>query len=492
MRWAPLAVALLVQAALLLCRLDRLPVWGDEQFTLDAIALPWGEIAEALRRDIHPPLYFALAKLWAALPLPGTEIERLRAFSALTMLGVTVALDRFVLEGREERVRRWTLALWALSPAVTLYGRMARSYALQGLLAVVALYFAKKLLEGPTGRRALTAGVTLAALLYTHYLPGLAVAGALAVAGVAYRQKAAAGVIAFAGASYLPWSLVLAEGMARAAGKSVYTLTASWLTEIPLRAAYAFVGLFLGEAHLAVTFAIAVVMGMGVAIALMRGWLAADTPTRLLLGVALLLGFLGAAQWVSFPFMPARLLWLLPWLTAMAVAGAMAWPGKLGRAGLALWLTLLAAGQALYIQRTGFLNKGYLIPFDEIAEKIADGVVLADATNCDPSPLRARHAAPLRFFAVASEGDVDRAMAATREEELVWRVRASRDVTAERIQDSLDRELEAAGFLPSETRLLPYSDLDRFLLRAAGDPDPPTHHLLLLEFRQRSPLRETR
>ena len=121
MRWTPLLIALLVQAALLLWRLDRLPVWGDEQFTLHVAGLPWREIGEALRRDIHPPLYFAFAKL------VGADVVRLRAFSALTVLATTLAFDRIVLAGRSEAVRRWTLAAWALSPAVVLYGRMARA-----------------------------------------------------------------------------------------------------------------------------------------------------------------------------------------------------------------------------------------------------------------------------------------------------------------------------------------------------------------------------
>ena len=90
MRWTPLLIALLVQAALLLWRLDRLPVWGDEQFTLHVAGLPWREIGEALRRDIHPPLYFAFAKL------VGADVVRLRAFSALTVLATTLAFDRIV------------------------------------------------------------------------------------------------------------------------------------------------------------------------------------------------------------------------------------------------------------------------------------------------------------------------------------------------------------------------------------------------------------
>jgi hypothetical protein len=60
--WHLLRWLLPIQAALLLTRLDLLPIWGDEQFTLEVVALPWNQIGSALAADIHPPLYFGLLK----------------------------------------------------------------------------------------------------------------------------------------------------------------------------------------------------------------------------------------------------------------------------------------------------------------------------------------------------------------------------------------------------------------------------------------------
>jgi hypothetical protein len=315
----------------------------------------------------------------------------------------------------------------------------------------------------------------------------LAVAAALAAAGLLYRQKLVAAALAITGAAYLPWAAVLAQGVMRAAHKSVYALTGSGVHELPVQAGYAFAGLFLGEAYIPVTFALAIATGAFLLWALARGWLSEASTTRLLLGAATVIGFIGAAKWVSFPFLPARLLWLLPWLIPLVIAGA---NGKTwGRAGLAAWLALMTAGQALYVQQTGFLNKGYLIPFEGIAAQASEGLVLADATNCDPSPLRAALSGE-RFFAIANEQDAKTALAATRDATVVWRVRAARDVTPQHIQNAVDLALDQAGFQASVSRLLPYSALDRFLLRVAGDPDPPTHHLLVLELRR--PMRDTR
>jgi hypothetical protein len=357
-------------------------------------------------------------------------------------------------------------------------------------MALVALWAAMRLIERPSWGRCATAGAALAALLYTHYLPGLAVAGALAVAGLLYREKLAAAALGLAGVAYLPWAAVLAESVAKAADQSVYLLTGSWLREIPLRAGYAFAGLFLGEQYVAASFAAAAAVGAAVLWALGRGWLRAPRLEGTALAAAGLIGFVGVSKWVSFPFMPGRLLWLLPWLTALAVGGMLAARPAWARAGLAGWLALMAVGQALYVRQEGFLNKGYLIPFEQIAGEVRGGLVLADGTNCDPSPLRARVQAE-RYIAISSKRDVEAALARAQDfPGTVWHVRAARDVTAARIQDALDRRLEQAGFVREETPLLPYSALDRWLLRFAGDPDPPKHHALVLAFRR--PMRDDR
>ena len=50
----PLLAALAAQAALWFWDLRLLPIWGDEQFTLNTVALGWPEVVRALAADIHP------------------------------------------------------------------------------------------------------------------------------------------------------------------------------------------------------------------------------------------------------------------------------------------------------------------------------------------------------------------------------------------------------------------------------------------------------
>ena len=86
----PLPFFLLLQAGLLFYRIDLLPVWGDEQFTLNLVARPWSEIPSALAADIHPPLYYFLTKAWIALPWPGSLLTQVRALSVVWALLSTV------------------------------------------------------------------------------------------------------------------------------------------------------------------------------------------------------------------------------------------------------------------------------------------------------------------------------------------------------------------------------------------------------------------
>jgi len=184
--WAwrhPLAVVVPLQALLLFYNLDLLPVWTDERHTLHLVSSSLGEIRKSIASDIHPPLYFFLLHGWIQIPMAGSVVARMRAFSVVWALLATAVVGRFWLSRTDERTRWWFFALWTLSPCLLLYGRMARSYTMQLFVASLALYAALNFLREPRERHGLALYVLGAVLLlFTHYGPGLAVP--LAVASV--------------------------------------------------------------------------------------------------------------------------------------------------------------------------------------------------------------------------------------------------------------------------------------------------------------------
>lgn len=483
MRVLPLIAALLAQAVLWFWDLRLLPVWGDEQFTLHTVALPWSEIAGTLERDIHPPLYYFVLKLWLAMWPSGVEpIVAARAFSACCALGATVALDRLWLTGVSPRARALFLALWTLSPCLLLYSRMARSYSMQLLLAALAIEAAVRWLESKRPAAAIRFAAAEALLLYTHYLPGLAIGAAAGLLGLrrAPRQAAAAGgLIAML---YLPWAAVLWAGLGKAAVRDAYTLTQSSWTETALRLGFTGVSFLVGEAVNLTLLGVAIVGApAALLLAAYAGWKEPSVRATLVAAAAVV-AYLGATQWVSYPFVPARLLFLLPYVL-FGVAWAI---GRRPRLGLALATPLLLgaiAGQALYREQSGFLNKGYLIPYGEIAERImresqpSSTLILADAFNGDPKPLRAALPASYRILEATATDFPDQVAQSTDEANLetIWTVRAARDISPTRVHRAVEEKL-AQEYRVTTVGYLPYSSLERALLTRLGGEPAATHH----------------
>ncbi len=210
-----LPACLLAQACLLLTRLDLLPVWGDEYFTLLAASQSLKELLATLAAEKNnPPLHTLLVHFWLLIPWPAAASVAARALSVLFALGATIVIDRLWLRQLGRSGRLWFLVLWTLSPCVLLYARMSRSYSLQLLLFTMAMANAMYLLrDARRASRVLWFAAAAACLLYVHYLPGLAILAAAAslVTWRAIRERqprmalSALVSIVLAGLLYAPW-----------------------------------------------------------------------------------------------------------------------------------------------------------------------------------------------------------------------------------------------------------------------------------------------
>jgi Dolichyl-phosphate-mannose-protein mannosyltransferase len=502
-RWLrhPLVIFLPLQTVLLFYNLSLLPVWGDEQFTLNVIARPWSEIPAVVRADIHPPLYYLLARLWTQLALPGSLLERTRALSVVWCLLSTALIYRLWVRRSSRAGQLWFLAFWTFSPALVLYARMARSYTLQVFCGCLLVYAALRFLDRPTDRRRLLWYCLAAALtLYVHYLPGVALVAAAALeyawrrrsAPEAYPWKPLIAGWALIGLLYLPWIFTLAASLSRVATTDAYRLSGSYALDHAIRTVYWFVSFTFGESLPLWT----IVAGVAVTPLIFRAFWrhrtggagsVVATFGRLPL-VAAAIAYVGAAMWVAFPFTAARSLFLLPfyllWLvdaclerstTAHLLRGALLliWAGALGS----------------YLHQDSFLNKGYITPFEPMAASIREhsapssALVVIDGFNVDPKPLVAKVCEEYHCIVVSStaaQREVRQA-AESHRAKVVWYLRGTHDISPGEIHGAL--EAAFAGSYSAHRHLyLPYSRVERAVMRLLGWQDPPTHYYQMIQF----------
>ena len=489
---------LLLQASFLFYRLDLLDAWGDEIFTLRVIGLPWNQIPAILQRDIHPPLYYALAKAWAQFGWSGDPVVHARALSAVFCLVSTVLIYFLWLRRTAFSTRVWFLALWAFSPALLMYSRMARSYSLQLAVSVVALAWAWKLIQQPKSLRdAFWHGLGCAALLWVHYLPGLAVtagAGLVLLYGW-FQDKERKRALSLLLASlvtvvlYAPWLPTLAHALEQVPRREVYSLARGYALETSVKLVYWFTSFTFGEAFPTWAILLGLAVGPGVVWMLWLGWQNRLGWLPLILTVASI-GYAGASAWVTFSFVGARLLFLLPFYLLWVLRGRRNSP-RLGSAVCLAMLAVSAGSLTSYFQKEGFLNHGYLVPFREIAGHIRDhsrgrkAVVLIDGYNTDAAPLMARLRDDILCVEIRGEGREARARLEIQSDEwtTMWFLRRSHDISPGRRVSRFEEQL-ALEYEGSRRFFVPFSTVDRWALSLLGRENTSGYHYQLTEFRR--------
>ncbi len=207
--------------------LPRSALWLDEALTVNISTLPLGDIAGALKRDGHPPLFYYLLNIWTSIG--GTSDWWVRALAGVISM---VSLPLAYLSGRRladragagplgvRRTGLIALAVMAVLPYGIRYGAETRMYSLAIALVMGAYLLADDLLAArSSGRRriAVTVGAALvtAAMLWSHYWSMwlLAVVGLLALhqAFRAHTPETRAGgrlltgALIAGGVLFLPW-----------------------------------------------------------------------------------------------------------------------------------------------------------------------------------------------------------------------------------------------------------------------------------------------
>lgn len=190
-------------AAYLYCALAGLwaPILSDEAFSLSTSVLPVGPLLEALKRDVHPPLYYLLLHVWFAV-VP-ESVEALRVVSGLGLAAAGWLFYRFLQTAGEEEAALAGAVLFIANPLMILLAGYGRMYTWLAAVCAAALWAAWAQVRGSRA-----AGLALAALtcvgLLTHnwfvfFLTGL---GGAMLAAVGWRALRLLPAVAGGGCLY--------------------------------------------------------------------------------------------------------------------------------------------------------------------------------------------------------------------------------------------------------------------------------------------------
>jgi hypothetical protein len=499
LRRHPVTVFLPVQALLCFWNLGLLSPWMDEVISLEAMRLPLDGVLRAAAADVHPPGYYLLLFFWQRIPLGLNWAVQARALSVVFLLAATVAADRLWASGLPERARLGFLTLWTFSPCLLLYGRMCRSYSLQILVTIIAAACVRRFRESPSRRSGAALAAALSAGLYVHYVPGLAMLatanllllGRRHLSGKRFRDMLAIdAAVVFV---YLPWIWKLGASLhSWSRHTATYAVTGSPWLEFPVKLAFWAMSFEMGEAVPDAAVAAGILVLPLLAILIGSG--ARRNP--LLLGLALpltVIGFIGVERWVGYPFVPARMLFVFPFLLLLLAHGVSAGrlPYRTGAVAMAAMCALSVNGIWCYFHKTDFRNKQYPMPMDEIAALIeqnssaADSAILVDSSNSDP-PALGYALGPARPFLKTgmpgAEPEVRRRLGDPRIR-TIWFLRNTHDVSPEKLDARFEMELRPAMRVTVHA-YEPFTPLELRLMRGMGMTDPPAYFHELLEFRR--------
>jgi mannosyltransferase len=481
--------ALLIQSVLLFSHPGMLPMWGDELFTLLAVREPLPEMFGTLQRDVHPPLFFLAERYWIRLPLTADPVTRLRLLAALFALAASAYALWFLLPRLSARAGYWFCALLAISPCLILYGRMARSYSLQLLVSLIAIHQLLRLLKNPRETRlAIAFGLGSALVLYTHYTPGVAIAiagsAALLIRTRTLRPLVLPNVVMLV--AYSPWIASSLIAVGRWGNKSAFSrVSGSAVLEEIIKLGYWSVSLLFGESIPWWLFLVEIPLGLGLAWLAWRG-LASAQEWILPLAIVAILGYLSVSRWVTYPFIPSRMLFLLPFLYLLLANGFEARPER-GRLILSAMLLTSALGLWSYFHAADFLNWGYAVPYTEISQEISSSsrpTLVATGVFTDSSVLGYILPPDIPFRSIEPQTSVEQAVAelSAGPWSRVCLVRNTHDASPGGYYIRLEEAL-ARNFPRRETHFYrPRTRLDNMLMRELGLKDEVPYFYEVVEF----------
>ena len=206
-------VGILVVAAVIRFQgLEVRSLWHDEAMSVVFARLAPIDLAERMRIDSTPPLYYLTLGVWTVVF--GESVAALRAMSASLGLLLVAGVGFFGARFFGQSVGLAAAFVCAVSPLAVYYSQEARAYALLSVLVLLAWVFLLEDRERGGIGAWLSYSASASAALLTHNY-AFFVVGAQCLWVASHRDVRLAarfgGAVALAGLIYLPWVPVLVD-----------------------------------------------------------------------------------------------------------------------------------------------------------------------------------------------------------------------------------------------------------------------------------------
>lgn len=142
-------------------------IWHDEGYTMWLVNYDWGEIITRTARDVHPPGYYLLTKIWVSVF--SSSVFSVRLFSVIFSIGIVYFLYRIIERLFNREAAFFSALFLALSPFMIRFAQEARMYGVVAFFTTLASYYLVLFLKERQGRHLIVYCVAMIIAVYTQY-----------------------------------------------------------------------------------------------------------------------------------------------------------------------------------------------------------------------------------------------------------------------------------------------------------------------------------
>jgi hypothetical protein len=365
--------------------LDK-PFWGDETFTVRLIAESWSAFWSDILRDVHPPLYFFLCKLFSPMNNGGVAHIRIFDSSGYTFFIILLAIASSWLFFKRTRERIRLLILNSIfilcSAHLFLFGPMMRYYLLTAFF-VTASSLRLFLPDSPGYKISIRTkmvgyGLFLFLALATSYLSAIVIPAHIIYLYTKPREEAKPYFksLIWVGVASIPLLILMfyqMRGLHGGEGISPGNLIPGFIA----RLFFTLYSFSIGEFIRPWDFWLSIPAFVSVAYLLFLAWRMRDTDfgklSWIMLGVSLPLGIIVLTVInVGIEFSASRLTFLAPFFLMLLGLAPLYSNNKIekiaGTTALVILIIVNCISSIHYINRTDYIQSTYIIPWAQIAE----------------------------------------------------------------------------------------------------------------------------